>query len=117
MGMRKKLIELIEQADGHSSLEIHDIYRFVDSLIANGVTIQKWIPVTERLPDLELVEAKTQDIDLYPCLCVVLNPRAKNGKYVSKLYFDGCSFVDVDSCDFTDNVTHWMPLPEAPKGE
>ena len=76
----------------------------------------KWIPVTERLPNLELVEANTQDMDLYPCLCVVLHPRAKNGKYVSKLYYDGHLFLSADDCDFTNVVTHWMPLPEPPKG-
>ena len=67
---------------------------------ANGVTVQKWIPVTERLPE--------------EC------------KEVLAYRFTGC---EVDSCvshkkaywsydpvsDYP--VTHWMPLPTPPKGE
>ena len=30
------------------------IQNLVNHLIANGVTVQEWIPVTERLPDTEL---------------------------------------------------------------
>ena len=86
----------------------------VDSLIANGVTIQRWIPVTERLPDLELVDAKTDDNDLFPCLVSRKHQRAKKGKYVAKAWYDGCGFIDGDSVDVTDEVTHWMPLPETP---
>ena len=112
MEMREKLFELIDQYYSDPRIQTLE-----DHLIANGVTIQKWIPVTERLPSFELVEAKTYDMDVYPCLCVVLNPRARNGKYVSKLYYDGYLFLNADMCDFTNEVTHWMPLPEPPSGE
>ena len=110
-----------------------------DHLIANGVTLRgrdchwateqaykngyedgkkdavKWIPVTERLPDLELEEVKTDDNDLVPCLAVRKHPRAKNGKYTAKVWYDGYGFLDGISNDVTDEVTHWMPLPEPPK--
>ena len=50
--MREKLIKLIYEA-----LQPCEMYRamlIADHLIANGVTVQKWIPVTERLPENEV---------------------------------------------------------------
>ena len=44
--LRKKLIELIDGYEYPSSNT-----GLADFLIANGVTVQRWIPVTERLPD------------------------------------------------------------------
>ena len=54
--VRDKMIELIGSTEyGNKSLIGHNfqkgfIEKIADHLIANGVTIQKWIPVTERLP-------------------------------------------------------------------
>ena len=55
--MREKLIELIGEAQdegrqqrGMGTFHIRN-EEIADHLIANGVTIQRWIPVTERLPD------------------------------------------------------------------
>ena len=49
MSDRDKLIELIMTIDdgySRSAAEYH-----ADHLIANGVTVQRWIPVGERLPE------------------------------------------------------------------
>ena len=66
MSDREKLIELLEDAgemlavdeavaaelSGCESGWIKDKTGFiVDYLISNGVTVQKWIPVSERLPE------------------------------------------------------------------
>lgn len=115
MDIKEKLVELIQRAVGGCAR--HWASLIADHLIANGVTVQEWIPVTERLPDLELVEAKANDIDLYPCLVTVKDKRAKNGRYVGKAWYDGDQFIDSDCVDITYDVTHWMPLPEPPKGE
>lgn len=72
----------------------------------NGVTVQQWIPVSERLPE-------------------------KYGKYLCRYVFGGSAeyphmeaisyyptmtrFQGEGSCGM--RVTHWMPLPEPPKGE
>ena len=87
---REKLIKLLK-----SNPYANTPYSIADHLISNGVTVQQWIPVTERLPD-----------------------RWQNVLSVSK-YGKHC--VD---CVFTygswwsgGEVTHWMPLPEPPKGE
>lgn len=116
--MREKLIELLKDAD---ELPFDTYDGAVDFLIANGVTIVpdnnvgKWIPVTERLPDLELVDAEANDMDVYPCLCVIKHQRARGGRYVTKLFYDGENFMDRDMCLWTLETTHWMPLPEPPK--
>ncbi len=74
------------------------IGKCVDYLIANGVTVQKWIPVTERLPELSgeyLVYCGE-----YDGICVLYYEILKTkGKWRSNW----------------KEVTHWMPLPEPPR--
>lgn len=81
---------------------------FADYLIAHGVTIQRWIPVTERLPKKELEEYKRLGWDVYPCLAYL-------GTFVTKLFFDGKNFINIEGVSYTAEVTHWRPLPEPPK--
>lgn len=72
-----------------------------------------WISVKDRLPDLELVEVKTNDTELYPCLAVIKNECARNGKFVGKVWYDGECFMN--GIGEIEVVTHWMPLPEPPE--
>ena len=57
MNDREKLIEIIGLTEyGNGALVGKNFQRgfigkIADHLIANGVTVQKWIPVSERLPD------------------------------------------------------------------
>ena len=93
--MREKLIELMDEYLYPSSVE-----GMADHLIANGVTIQKWIPVTERLPEEDvrvLVWLGTGDITYTQ----IDTDRLHKKKWRR----------------WTKNVTHWMPLPEPPNGE
>ena len=118
--MREKLIELIRE--GEKKIVIADLMtpeqqkeyiysQLADHLIANGLAVQKWIPVTERLPEDE-------ELVLIHC---------KNGAmfvgYCGKQY---CDFerrwrikTALNSTKLLNlgRVTHWMPLPEPPKGE
>ena len=69
---------------------------------AQTVDVQKWIPVSERLPDEEhesVVLAYSGDVDT--------------------AIVSGDTFLEYDKYEGWEicNVTHWMPLPEAPKGE
>ena len=71
---------------------------------------QKWIPVSERLPDKELWEyQKKYNQDNMEVLVMI-----KGAKEPTTLYYG-------DDGDFNDDegnswlVTHWMPLPEPPK--
>ena len=88
-----------------------------DAIAKDNNVPSKWISVKDRLPDLELVAAKANDLDVYPCLCVVKHQMAIGGRYVTKLFYDGENFMDGDMCPWTFETTHWMPLPEPPKGE
>ena len=102
--MREKLIELIGTTEyGNGSLigknfQKGFIEKIADHLIANGVTVQRWIPVTERLPTEE--EA---DDDGFVFAYTIANK-----KIIARW---------TDVCRFSVLVTHWMPLPEPPKGE
>ena len=91
--MREKLIELIlasgEVCFTQSGEEL------ADHLMANGVAVQQWISVNDRLPE------RWQNV-----LSV-----SKYGKVcVDYVFTDGSWWSDRD-------VTHWMPLPQPPKGE
>ena len=118
---REKLIELLygiqsvgacrkpsEFDDRYWTLGSRSNEEVADYLIANGVTVQKWYPRTE--------------------------PPKKNGHYLCRYIFndhDDMQFEQVISYYATDEkphfrnegdelgmkVTHWMPLPEPPKGE
>ena len=101
--MRDKLIDLVRRAIidwwyGDAGEHI------ADHLIANGVTIQKWIPVTERLPAGDTV-----------VLCYRADRRIMFGILLDATYADGVqAFMDRDRV-FAFGATHWMPLPEPPK--
>ena len=113
MADREKLIELIRQF--YMNNFIHSYQRLADHLIANGVTIQRWIPVTERLPDT------------IPCGAGTAYSEAVNvlttGRKVLTAIWDGTDFIaDAEFWEAEgEEITHWtpvlLPLPEAPKGE
>lgn len=114
MGMdntREKLIELCEKAlnyDG-TGREI----RFTGGdvtpcLIANGVTVQEWIPVTERLPDNSVKYIVVADSKYHSDMRVV------SAKSLMVEEFWG---MPIGYFAHGQQVTHWMPLPEPPKGE
>ena len=76
-----------------------------------------WISVKERLPDLELAEAKSNDCDSYVCITAKRGFANKDQIFIIKAWYYGDRFENDDGIDITDDVTHWMPLPEPPKGE
>lgn len=96
---REKLIELLEvDLSGSDGYEPELI---ADHLIANGVTVQKWIPVTERLPRNDTYILVSTD-------CVVIPAYWHNDRFYS---FTAIGIATVGG------VTHWVPLPEPPKGD
>lgn len=111
---REKLIELL-QNDPCPGLDIADCgfcqyvdaedcfaERIADHLLANGVTIQRWIPASE--PPKEYINKYRE---LTPFLVCV-----KGTEYPFRALYDGKRWGDGLDEIF---VTHWMPLPEAPK--
>ena len=105
MDVREKLVELIGSTEyGNGSLIENNfqkgfIEKIASHLIANGVTVQEWISVKDRLPEHDEIVIICTD---------------KNFIYAGELVGDTW-FLDNDS--WTETVTHWMPPPQPPKGE
>jgi hypothetical protein len=127
---REKMIELICDAkydvdricverdwcDGcpakHGEGDCKEAY-IADHLIANGVTVQEWISVKDRLPVKEFEEAQQNGSRWYVCLVAWRLPTDKTS--IRKAWYDGNCFEDDYNGDITDAVTHWMPQPPAPE--
>ena len=117
---REKLIELIEvDLSGSDGYEPELI---ADYLIANGITFatdNKWIPVTERLPEKDGNYLIFERGYLIPSIRVL--SFAKDGRKVDKYDFkrdwkNVWYRYDSEWGHITiDDVTHWMPLPQPPK--
>lgn len=76
--------------------------------------MSEWISVKERLPHEEWLEHTADtDWEVYPLLAVVSTLDGR--RYVTKLFYTGENFVDGEYVRYTEQVTHWMPLPEPPK--
>ena len=105
MDAREKLVELLDDMQrsgtGYFGNAIEN-KKIVDYLIRNGVTVQKWVSVEDGLPkngkEGVLIALRWGEVDIGWC---------EDGRWDSEFvneYEDG-------------EVTHWMPLPQSPKGE
>ena len=78
--------------------------RIADHLLANGVTVQRWIPVSEPPK-----EYRDEYGELIPFLVCV-----EGTDYPFRAMYDGKTWGDGI---FAIHVKWWMPLPQPPKGE
>ena len=100
MDVMEKLVQLLK--------DIMPLFTFeeqVDHLIANGVTIQEWIPVTERLPE----------VGVYVVCIAKRNQFSRFMPMVARIEKNG--WVNPITEQYIAEVTHWMPIPSPPKGE
>ena len=94
MNVREKLVEMLAP----TSLNFEQATYLADYLVKNGVTVQEWISVDDRLPDKNTTVIATTD----------------NGIVFQCLYaYDGWDLWDGNEV----NITHWQPMPQPPKGE
>ena len=118
MDVREKLVELLDIIIQPGQKTLGDI---ADHLIANGVTVQEWISVKDRLPKKDGAYLVTTN-SFGDRQSVKLRWFAKDGENVDAydlagqknvwyLYDIECGYVSIKT------VTHWMPLPQPPKGE
>ena len=101
MDVREKLVELQLQADSEDNISENGTQHrefIADLMIANGVTVQEWISVKDRLPTI-------YDADADSCVLAI----HKSG---NKRYYHWRSVAN-NPFDFT----HWMKTPQPPKGE
>ena len=108
MNVREKLVELLktnacpspficDQACKYYGYGDCFPYRFADHLISNGVTVQEWISVDDRLPDLR--DGKVLVFTKYGfSIC----ERTVNNRWRGQ---------------HANWITHWAYLPQPPKGE
>lgn len=139
--MRDRLIELLSKAGRNLFIDEWSKRQVADHLIDNGVTVQEWISVKDRLPETE-----TEVLILAVC--------GKRHIITTGMYEDGTKstedskwwWQETDGFEYDeeldayiipecwweykhyngddeynhaidDKVTHWMPLPQPPKGE
>ena len=116
MDVREKLVELLAP----TSLNFEEATYLADYLVKNGVTIQEWVSVDDRLP--EIPEGYSESPE--PVLYMMKNTKTIYAGYYGeggvwkdkyfRQYADSRNGVDVD------DVLCWMyqhDLPQPPKGE
>ena len=118
MDVREKLVEMLQvDLSGSDGYEPELI---ADYMLDHGVTVQEWIPVTERLPEIPDGWAENPE----PVLYMMKNTKTIYAGYYGegglwrdkyfRKYTDSRNGVDVD------DVLCWMyqhDLPKPPKGE
>ena len=109
MDVREKLVELITEFYGCDPMYYGvDVNALADYLINNRVTVQDWISVDDRLPEYSN--------DGFADAVLVTD-----GFVQHMAYFVGGEWRFAESGEIKEpmwyRITHWMPLPEPPKGE
>lgn len=102
MDVREKLVELIESARYWGSNTSEEI---ADHLISNGVTVQEWISVEEKLPE----------VGGYVVCIAKRNPFSRFMPMVARIEKNG--WVNPITEQYISEATHWMPIHQPPKGE
>ena len=93
MDVREKLIEILRKPIFPHEL-VDPTEAVADYLLDNGVTVQEWISVEDRLPEDQEE--------------VLVCTRSKNGiRNIDKGYMAIDRFIHRGCAE----VTHWMPLP------
>ena len=114
MDVREKLLDLIIDAK-RTDPETGSFAEYLaDYLISNGVTVQEWISVKDRLPDNkehDWVLAQVVEDNGYMHIPKVMEYRQLRNDWFEETY----GWLSEHNGLFS--VTHWMPLPNPPKGE
>ena len=102
MDVREKLVEMIESARYWGSNTSEEI---AENLLENGVTVQEWISVKDRLPEA----------GGYVVCIAKRNPFSRFMPMVARIEKNG--WVNPITGQYISEVTHWMPILQPPKGE
>ena len=104
MDVREKLIEILRKPIFPHEL-VDPTEAVADYLLDSGVTVQEWISVKDRLPDA----------GGYVVCIAKRNPFSRFMPMVARIEKNG--WVNPMTEQYISEVTHWMPMPELPKGE
>ena len=108
MDVREKLVELQLQADIADNISENGTQHrefIADLMIANGVTAQEWVSVYDELPE----------VGRYVVCIAKRNPFSRFMPMVARIEKNG--WVNPMTEQYISEVTHWMPMPQPPKGE
>ena len=118
MDVREKLVELLTEFYGSDPMYYGvDASAIAQHLIDNGVTVQEWISVDDRLPD---------ETGRYLAVKKRIAPDELGGNrtdivilrfFVDKGFRMPTHIPEWINKEINEEVTHWMPLPQPPKGE
>ena len=114
---REKLIEMFWEYDQLRMMRM-GIEECVDKLIAKGVTFQKWIPVSERLPEDTL--PRFSNAKQIKVLTALISDKGVRTVRSQMRYEDtwATGYQTIWRWKYSGSkITHWMPLPEPPKEE
>ena len=146
MDVREKLVELLQDENNPVWRWFPNnmaMMQLADYLISNCVTVQEWISVDERLPengvhvliccemrryggeiagkyvcDGYYAEANKIIAGDFPDECNCEYSEEDDEFYLREGWYEVVkNWDDFNSVAVEDFVTHWMPLPERPKGE
>ena len=108
MDVREKLVELFYENNVICDQKIEGLADDVMEIITHGVTVQEWISVKDRLPE--------DSNDGFADAVIVTD-----GFVQHMAYFIGGEWRFAESGEIKEpmwyRITHWMPLPNPPKGE
>ena len=122
MAVREKLVELLDNAiiDSDDNYGFPNTEQVADHLISNGITVQEWVSVKDRLPEIPEGCAESPE----PVLYMMKNTKTiyagyygEGGEWRDK-YFR--QYSDSRNGVNADDVLCWMyqhDLPQPPKGE
>ena len=118
MDVREKLVEILKQAPFEGKVLDEwwfeeKIKRIADHLIANGVTVQEWISVNDKLPPYN------HDVLVYrPNMAMKFIVDNYDGYYGEDddEWYEGWAKYGTD-IHGKPIITHWAYLPQPPKGE
>ena len=103
MDVREKLIEILRKPIFPHEL-VDPTEAVADYLLDSGVTVQEWISVTERLPE------KGEEV-------LVFDTRENWTGFAWLRPDETWTALGFDFPFDLGEVTHWMTLPQPPKGE
>ena len=127
MDVREKLVELLDNfhrdlspfAGNDKLFVVDDNVEQAEYLIEHGVTVQEWIPVTERLPERDkevLLIVHGWEDRLYYTGC--LHRQEAERSWLTGIESKASDWKILGFSYLREPmVTHWMPLPQPPKGE